>query len=854
VSARVTAFFLRRELRRRAAAYLGLALVLALGGGAAIGAVIAAYRTDRAYPSYVRNADVVDLVVNPSLATNGMDDAIRHLPSVRQVHTDSLLFATVSVTRAARVRELLEADPMLQIRGSTDGRYVDVDRPAITEGRFATGRSEVFVSDDYRADLDRVEGRRLHAGDFIDIAFWSPLHTNVEPPLSKVVAPLGVEHLRIAGFGHLPDEVLRDELYARQRLVVSADVAHRYTCLMDLRPDMSDAEALAAAFPSGCATQYQYYALELAPGSGSRSAVRVGFTEATRRLEPSLPQLVKKIGTGYYYVATDRHDVDHAVAQVTRPTVAALFVFGVVAALATLTIAGLVIARIMRVADAEQTVLRALGATRAERAAVAASPCLVSVLAGLCTALVVAVAASVVGPVGSVRALTPNATWAAPGLLTILCVLVMAIVMTAVVAVLAIAAARRPRSALGRRRPSRLWSSMRSAPPAAAQGLSTALNPRPSDGGVAVVAGCVVAVAALLAALVFGSNLTALVRSPTRYGWPWDVTIITGAGYGDTLPAQVAKTLDNDPAVEDYGLFAFDSSTTISGRTIPAVLGFPGAAARLPVVAGRNATVPGEAVLGATTAQLLAVHVGDRVTVGSPIGDLHVEVVGIAVLPSLGAFLSDRTGLGTGVYLPVALDPGKPDGEIQYPASLTAIHLRAGVDRRAFLARIGPSLPKWDLNGEPPTSIRSVPVRPPVIVDADTMRTAPIALGGMLAVGLIVGLTLSIGVSVRDRRRELAILRALGFSRRDLRATVVWQALAVVAVGLVVGLPLGVWAGRTAWRTFAHALGISTHADISVVGLAAVALGAVVLGVLAAMPPARRAARTSPSELLHDLP
>lgn len=130
------------------------------------------------------------------------------------------------------------------------------------------------------------------------------------------------------------------------------------------------------------------------------------------------------------------------------------------------------------------------------------------------------------------------------------------------------------------------------------------------------------------------------------------------------------------------------------------------------------------------------------------------------------------------------------------------------------------------------------------------MRTGPLVLAIGLALGLVIGLALSIGVSVRDRRRELAILRSLGFTRRDLLATVWWQALATMAVGVIVGVPLGVIAGRLGWRAFADQLGVVPSADIPYGWLGVVAIVAVVLGLLAALVPARAAARIRPSVVL----
>ncbi|MEO8265278.1 MAG: FtsX-like permease family protein [Ilumatobacteraceae bacterium] len=833
-------------------------ILVGFGGGAAVGALVAADRTDRAYLGYVRSASVEGLTVNPSLATVAMDREMRRLPGVHDVHVDWLFAATVSVVGPAPLKNVLSSDDQLQVRGSTDGRYEAVDRPVVTEGRFASGRGEVFVSEDYRAALDQVEHRHLHAGDRIDLAFWWGPIADVGLPLDQVVTPIGVEHVRIAGYGHLADEVLPDELYARRRLIVSQDIAKRYACLGELSPEMTLDEALASVYPDDCSTQYPYYSLDVDPGSTSRVKVHAAFEAAVQKLSPMIPKAVAEEGVGYYYVAQDRSDVDRNVANITRPTVAAFVVFGGVAALAVLTVAALVIARMLRLDLAAQATLRALGATRAQRMQFAAGPIAVATAAGLALAIPVAAAMSTVGPVGAVRsvAVAPHRTLALPAAVVVPSLLGMGVVLVLIVVLLGFAAVRRtvaPEQQPLRR--NRVVASLRrTARPSAALGVGAAMGARRSDGSLAVLAGCAVAVAAVVAAVVFGANLTGMIHDPDQYGWPWDVAVITGAGYGDTMPDAVAKTLRHDPAVQDYGIFGFDSSITFEGRSVPTVLALPGAGpAPFPVVAGRLATHPGEVVLGGATARRLHLSIGDDVTVGSPVGDLPTEVVGIVAMPYLGSFLADRTGLGEGAFMPIAFDPepGSPD---QFPGTLTAIRLRPGTDAAKFLARIQPKLQGWDANGAPPTATHAAAVRPPAIINAGTIRVAPLALGGILGVGLAIGMALSIGVSVRDRRRELAIVRALGFRRSDVRATVVWQAMAIVAVGLVVGMPLGVIAGRGAWRVFAHQLGVVPSADVSFVALIAVALGSVVLGLLAAAGPIRTAVRIVPSDVLRDTP
>ena len=71
-------------------------------------------------------------------------------------------------------------------------------------------------------------------GDHIDVGFfWAGLVDGEVDP-NAVIEPLGVESLRIAGFGLLPNEVLPEELFPRQQIIVSEDVTARYSCLESL--------------------------------------------------------------------------------------------------------------------------------------------------------------------------------------------------------------------------------------------------------------------------------------------------------------------------------------------------------------------------------------------------------------------------------------------------------------------------------------------------------------------------------------------------------------------------------------------------------------------------------------------
>ena len=105
-----------------------------------------------------------------------------------------------------------------------------------------------------------------------------------------------------------------------------------------------------------------------------------------------------------------------------------------------------------------------------------------------------------------------------------------------------------------------------------------------------------------------------------------------------------------------------------------------------------------------------------------------------------------------------------------------------------------------------------------------------------------LGLTLA--ASVRRRRRDLALLKALGFTRPQLAVTIAWQASIAALVGIIVGVPVGIALGRWLWDLFARGIYVVPVSSVPVVEVVVVALGALVLANLVAAIPGRMAART----------
>ena len=92
-------------------------------------------------------------------------------------------------------------------------------------------------------------------------------------------------------------------------------------------------------------------------------------------------------------------------------------------------------------------------------------------------------------------------------------------------------------------------------------------------------------------------------------------------------------------------------------------------------------------------------------------------------------------------------------------------------------------------------TVHVAPVRPAQIADLASIQTAPPLLAGLIALTMVIGLVAGLGRAIRIRRRELAVLRALGCRSSQIYATLCWQALTVVVIGLVVGVPLGTIGG-----------------------------------------------------------
>ena len=127
-------------------------------------------------------------------------------------------------------------------------------------------------------------------------------------------------------------------------------------------------------------------------------------------------------------------------------------------------------------------------------------------------------------------------------------------------------------------------------------------------------------------------------------------------------------------------------------------------------------------------------------------------------------------------------------------------------------------------------------------------------LEGYLALGLVLGIC-GLGIvsnrAVVERRQQIGILRALGFSRRQVQWSFIGEASFVALLGLLIGTGVGIWSTYQATSVFFpkdSVLETALHLPFAQLGL--LLLGFYVVAVLTTFFPAHAASRTDPAEAL----
>jgi len=479
---------------------------------------------------------------------------------------------------------------------------------------------------------------------------------------------------------------------------------------------------------------------------------------------------------------------------------------------------------------------------------VAAGPIIVALVGGLALGTAAGIWFDV-GALGSVRPMAPGPI---RGLVVASALGVVAIALSTVVVVLVLAV-RTARSVAtppprgrgatdvpggarpdGERRPvAHRWLLARS--PAAARGLRMAASHRTSG---PAVAGAGVLSALMVATVVFGASLVALLDEPRSYGWPWDVAATINGGYYGPSAEEADAVFGSDPDVARWTGMVPVTDVALDATAVGAVAGLDRTShVDLPVIEGSLPVGRDEVAIGSTTARVLGLGVDDQVELtrrGIP--GHRVTVTGIVVLPTVRALNADGVSAGTGVLLPEAALPD--DGS--WTVSFIGLSLRDADDAAAverLLGRLGPQPGTTDF-----VFTYSEPVAPPEVLDARATLGLPVAVAGVFGLATAAGLAATSWASSHARRSELAVLRALGFTTGQVRSTVRAHALVTASMVVAVGVPVGVILGRVLWRAYAVRLGVATDPSSPLVLVLLTSLAIIVIALVVAEPIARRAA------------
>lgn len=797
--------------------------------------VVAGRRTQSSYPDFLATTNASDI----TLSTYGIGNssatsyspkvaaAIARLPEVKRV--ESWVGALAIPLKTDGAPELALGNDV-NLAASNTGLYFDIDRVTPVQGRMANpGQVDEFMTTALGAKLMGV-----HLGQVVPVGLYTPEQSNKPGFGTPRVPPARRFAMKLVGIVEFNNQVVEDDT---DQLPTNAVYTPAFARLV---PDD--------------ATQGTWYGIQLVHGDREIASI-----------EQALLRVLPPGAAGNFSVTSI---TEAKVERAVKPESIALGVFGFIALMAALGTALPVMARQLRSTEDDRQIMRALGAGPATTVLDGLFGTMIAIVAGSLLAFAVAVALSPLSPLGPVRRVYHPSflvfDWTVLG--GGLALLVGGLGTTATIfAVRAMPHRLIGAAHLDRSSPSRLVQSLSALglPLPGVVGLHLALEPGRGHTAVParwVLAGAVIAVTTITATLSFSSSLNTLISRPRLFGWNWDYALMSQ----NVVPPQALASLDHDPDVAGWSGYS-DPGLQIDGQVVPslATQGLPTVAP--PVLAGHSLDGSGQVLLGAATLALLHKHVGDKVFIsyGTPntaplyLPPTPAVVVGTAIFPAIAgsSTFADHTTMGTGALLTDADLPASflratksPDPTLNGPALVfvrlrTHVSASAGLDNLEGVVAVADKALASDPNAVGAT-VDVLPVqRPAEIVNYQSTGSTPVVLASGLATGAVVALALALTATVRTRRRDLALLKTLGFTRRQLAGTLTWQASATAVIGIVIGLPLGIAAGRQLWILFARNIGVVPQPSVPL-SVLFVALAALVLANLVASIPGRAAAAT----------
>ena len=788
----------RCEMRRSARRVVAVVLLVGVVGAVVFATVAGARRSSSSLERFVSSSRASDLTltgITRGPATPAQLRAVRGIPGVIGIGVGRGVL--LNFPRVPNLSQVAAVD-------STLGG--EVDRPRIIEGRAANPRAvdEVTVGETLAAQL------HLGVGDHLDAQSFTPA--------------------QVEGFFRGVGD-FHTYLGPRVRLRIVG---------IDRRPlDLGDKGAaggvviLTPAFNRAYANRIGDFGTLLRVRTRDPSVDVPRVVTAARRIFAPLPS-----DFDAQSVAVETQGADSAISVLT----VALWVFAAVAASAGAVAIGIVLSREIASARSQQPALRALGLTRIQRATMFVPLALVIAGGGALLAGAIGLAASPLFPIGVARRADPNPGFHADWLVLGLTVAAVAVVVFAIAMLAAVRVTRstsRSEATGEHRHPSKLVDAAARAglTPSATTGMRMALEPGRGETSIPIRSayfGATFGVLGIVAVLVFASSLNHLATTPRLSGYTWDFSAAEDSSTCNTIPKGITHTA----GVTDLaGVCVQDIQ--LDGQPVSALAFHHVRGSIQPsIVKGRAPSNAHEIALGAKTLHALGKTIGDTVHSSYAEPDRHAtrtarfRIVGQTALPALGGTqpLADGAALTSAGFAPLNNDTnGTP---------FLVGRFAPGTNRTEAERRIT-ALP----NVENPTPT-SVAVE---ITRLQQIGWFPATLCALLGTLALLAVGHALVTAVRRRRRDLALLKTLGFDRRQVRATVAWQATILAAVGLIVGIPLGLIVGDLVWNHITDGLGMPIPATTPALAIALTIPVVLILVNLIAYLPAHNAAQTRPA-------
>jgi ABC-type lipoprotein release transport system permease subunit len=826
------AFRFRCELRRRWRAWLALAILVGAAAGGALMLFAGSRRTGSAHERFRSAQHAFDVglqvVCRPGAANaEGGDtncfDVVGRLPAVAEVTTVTSLPAFVETLDGRSIQPNPD-DPCDSEAGTVEVAYDASGRygTTINRSRFVAGRpANVGAADEVVLSQDTANRLHLRPGSELRIRLFAGADCGDAPEMWRAPA-----RVRVVGVQLSPAEVRPPSGSFLQTVRVTPAFVRR-----------------AGAVPG----HFDYLAVRLRP-EASIAALRTQARTAGYEVE----------------VAVSQANTASAVERAIRPNQVSLEILAALTAFAAIAVLGQILIRQTYVESDDDALLSALGMRTRERVMLASLRGATVGLGAAAVAVVTAIAASPLMPVGLARRLEPFPGFSVDGAVLAIGALLTLLFVAAVTAVTAARLATRGDREMSVKRATLAnFAAGAGFSPAAVSGARLALERGVGTRAVPVAssfAGLTIAVVAVVGSLTFGAGLTHLQTTPRLVGWNWDVAMTYPQLEDSNAMSLVEARSRIERTFGAHGIDDFAKGTLWSpfpqGRDLQVgpdhidvggFIAFDGSARVGPsVISGRKPSQADEIMLGPRTISTLGLHVGNVVDVIGQKGtweapgeetSTRMRIVGTGLAP-----MTESLGRGAVVTLE-GLRRLSPDATEQ----AWFVRVPPGSDRAAVVDAYCAGFPRsmrasiesfgierFELSALNLEQIKSVPVLFAIIM-------------GLMAAAVLAHV---LAVASRARRRDMAVLRALGFSRGQTLRTVAWQSTIYSAGALAVGCPLGLLLGRLAWRTYAVHLGAVPEATTPLVACAAVVVSALALGCLLAITPAWRSARTPPGVVL----